>query len=183
MTDASITTTIDTSERRLPWAAAPIATILGAVGVLALVIGLVTPWASVDVGDVAGAADLRAAIDVAIEAEYGSATPNGLSLDDGMLVVVMTLGFIAAMAAHVARGRRGKALPITAVVLGVLLAFIGFGNVGDIQNTNDQLQLLLPVTISPAFGLFATIVGGVLATAGAGVAVAKAEPKQPKSVA
>lgn len=181
MTDMTVpTSTTDltsTDERRMPWADAPLAFILGAVGILALAVGLLTPWVTVAVDDVAGADELQAAIDVAIEEEYGSANPIGLSLDDGAMVIVFSVAFAALLALHLKRGRQGKGLPTAALVVASILALVGVGNVADIGDTNDQLQLLLPVSITVAFGLWATVIGGVLAMSGATIAIVKAEPK------
>jgi hypothetical protein len=177
MTDAPIPAPVTIGEGRMAWTAASIALVLSAVGVLALVIGLFTPWVDVTVDDVAGATELQAAIDAAIDAEYGSPSPIGLTLDDGALVIVFTLAFAALVALHVRKDRRGRALPIAALVTAAVLALIGFGNFSDIADTNDQLQLVLPVSITTSFGLYATALGGVLAMAGAAVAIVKAEPK------
>jgi hypothetical protein len=178
MSDAPLTAAPTTiGERAASVRTAPLALILSAVGVVAVLIGLFTPWASVTVGDVAGASELQAAIDVAIEQEYGSPSPIGITLDDGMLVIVFAVAFAALLAFHVKREQRGRALPIAALLVAGVLALIGVGNLGDIADTNSQLQLLLPVSISAGFGLYATLTGGVLAMAGAVVAIVKAQPK------
>lgn len=179
MTDApSSTNTTTPAERRMPWVTSPLAFFLSAAGVLALLIGLLTPWVDVVVDRGEGSAELQAAIDVAIEEEYGSANPIGITLDDGPLVIVLSVAFVALLAIHHRRGRRGKALPIAAFVVAALLALVGIGNVGDVGDTSEQLQQRLPVSIDVAFGLYLTVVGGVLAMCGAAVATAKAEPKQ-----
>jgi hypothetical protein len=178
MTDAPLTAAPTTiGERTASLRTAPLALLLGAFGVVALLIGLLTPWVDVNVGDVAGAADLQAAIDVAIEQEYGSANPIGITLDDGALVIVFTVAFAGLLALHAKRGQRGRRLPIAALVAAGVLAMIGIGNLGDIADTNSQLQLLLPVSITSSFGLYATVAGGVLAMAAATIAIVKAQPK------
>jgi hypothetical protein len=180
MSDAPLTAAPTTTTIGEPVASirsAPIALLLGAVAVLTLLIGLFTPWASVTVGDVAGAADLQAAIDVAIEEEYGSPDPIGITLDDGALVIVFTVAFAALLAFHMKRGQRGRGLPVAALAVAGVLAMVGIGNLGDIADTNSQLQLLLPVSITASIGLWLTVAGGGLAMAGASLAILKAQPK------
>lgn len=168
--------------RQAPWATSPLSFFLSVAGVLALVIGLMTPWVDVVVDRGEGDAQLQAAIDMAIEDEYGSANPIGITLDDGALVVVLSVAFLALLAIHHRRGRRGRGLPIAALMVAALLTLIGVGNVGDVGTTSDEVQTLLPVTIDVAFGLYLTVVGGVLAVCGGAIAAAKAEAKQPTSV-
>lgn len=159
-------------DRRPPWVTSPIAFFLSAAGVVVLVLSLLLPWVdvNVDAGE-ADAAGLQAAIDIAIEEEYGSETPSGLSLDDGPIVLVVTVAFVVVLAIHHRRGRRGRGLPIAATVLALLAAFIGISNIADVGSTSDDLQAVLPVSIDVAIGLYLTALGGLLAVAGAVVAI------------
>lgn len=181
MTDAPITVPVS-AERRVPWASWSVALVLSA-GVLFVLAGLITPWADVRVDRTAASPELQVAIDRAIDEEYGSENPLGLTLDDGVLVIVLVAAYIAVLGLHHRRGRRGRGLPIGALAIAALLTLVGAGNVGDIADTSDGLGGALPVTIDAAIGLYLTIAGGVLTIVAAAVAIAKAAPKQPASVA
>lgn len=165
-------------DTRRPWAASPIAFALSAAAVLFLLLSLALPWVTVNVDDAAAeAAGMQGAIDVAIEQEYGSETPAGISLDDGPLLVIITVAFVALLALHYRRGRRGRGLPIAALVVAAIAALVGFGNIADVGSTSDDLAKVLPVSIDVAIGLYLTALGGALAIAGAAVTIAKAEAK------
>lgn len=167
MTDAPMPMT------RRPWSVS-----LSAAGVLLLLVSLALPWVDVNVDrDVAGTNGMQEAIDLAIEAEYGSETPRGISLDDGPVLLVLLVLFVGLLVLHHRRGRRGRVLPILALVVAAVATLVGVGNIADVGATSDDLREILPVSIDVAIGLYVVVVGGVLAMAGAAVAIATAAPK------
>jgi hypothetical protein len=179
----SAMTTEAVTESRLPWKTSPLAFVLGATAVLALLLGLVTPWVDVVVDRANGSTELLAAIDAEVEHEYGSNNPIGITLDDGPQIVVLVLVFAGLLALHQRRDRRGRGVPIGAFVAASLIAVSGIGNLTDIADKSDKVRAVLPVSLDTAFGLYLVVVGAVLAMCCAALATAQAQPKHDDSVA
>lgn len=167
----------DTKATQAYWGRSAVGFWLSAVGILALVIGLLTPWADIDVeqgGDFETLSGL--AVLEEVQDEYGSESPSGLSLDDGKIVLLMLILFVALYVIHrLVRTQRGKGLPIAMIVVGAIALVTSFVNIGDIGDADDTVKAVgLPISFGVGIGLYLDVLGGVLATAGAAVLTAKA---------
>lgn len=138
----------------------PVGFWLTIAGIVVSLIGLFTPWVSVG-----GEGEVGSFVDAAIEDEFGSENPIGITLDDGILAAVLLAGFVVVMVIHYSK-IRGRGLAITGIVLGAILAIIAVADIADINEKSDELEVF-GASIDVGVGLYLSMVGGLLALAGA----------------
>lgn len=146
----------------------PVASWLLAGGLVVALVGVFLPWVSVS-----GGGGLLAGLDALIEAEYGSTDPNGLNFGDGVVAIILILLVAGAVIVHGVRDGRGKALPVTGIVLTSVLALVGMANIADINDTSETFFEPVGGELAPGIGLYLVAIGGIGAIVGSSMMTAK----------
>lgn len=155
-----------------PWKAAPVPFWVSVAGAVLMLLGLVLPWARIDFGihaPVGRYVETQAAreFERQLEAEtgYELGTNTGLRPSEGRAVLALGTAFALALAVHLSRGSRGRALPIVMVVLAALAALVAFGEVADLSDAGSSG--IAGVDVHVGSGVWISALASVLAAAGA----------------
>lgn len=162
MTDQGVTA------KPAPWARYPVPVWLTAAGLAVAIVGLFLPWVSATGGE-----GLLSGFDQVMEDEFGGTDPNGLTFPDGKTAIGLIVGLLIVLVVHFLRDARGKALPITGIVLSAILAFVGIGNISDIGEVSDTFFEPLGAELTAGVGLYLTALGGALCVVGMSILTAK----------
>lgn len=130
-----------------------VAALLG-IGAGIAVLGLFTPWVS---------------LKVMLGSESTSLTQSGISTDDGKIILLLAaLLSLLAMPFVSGKIRRVLAVGIVALLCATVITLVGFADIADIRN---RAHASGTVSAKVGFGLYITTAGGIVALAGAAMAL------------